>query len=191
MNQTVLEKLLRIDKQNIHLLMPIMGLIQESIFAKNDIFIQEGSYKNKVGYVLEGNLISIKYINEKEVVHNFFTANSWIGNIEGYNDDKNSASIKCVDSCKIAWIDSKILKAEFIKEPKLKIFELHFFTKVISIASHQLINFKSMTPMERFQNLITERPKVFKYFSNYHIASYLGVSPETLSRLKNRDKSIS
>ncbi len=186
MNQKVLEELQLIDQQNIHLLFPLFQLIQEDAFSKGDFFIKEGAYQNKVGYVLEGNLISTKHVNDKEVVHNFFTQNSWIGDIDGYNGNKNSTSLKCTDPCSILWMDSAVLRAEFIKEPRLKVYELHFFAKVINNASCQLLNFKSMAPIERYQNLITERPEVFKFFSHYYIASYLGVSRETLSRLKKR-----
>lgn len=186
MNAQILEELIKIDQKNAHLLLDIAPSIKEGILLKGDTFIKEGSFINKVGYVLEGNLISIKHTNNKDVVCNFHTTGSWIGNIDGYNDGKNSASIVSVGISKVAWIETVVLKREFLKEPKLKNFELKFFTKVICSTTGQLIDFKSLAPIDRYQKLITERPELIKNFSNYHIASYLGVSPETLSRIKNR-----
>lgn len=44
----------------------------------------------------------------------------------------------------------------------------------------------SSSPEERYENLLNARPEIFELVPLYHIASYLGVKPESLSRIRNR-----
>jgi hypothetical protein len=46
----------------------------------------------------------------------------------------------------------------------------------------------SETVGERYERLLEEYPRIFKQIKSYHIASYLGVAPQTLSKLKNESR---
>lgn len=47
-------------------------------------------------------------------------------------------------------------------------------------------NFHSSSPEERYDNFLKTRPELFELVPLYHIASYLGVKPESLSRIRSR-----
>jgi CRP-like cAMP-binding protein len=161
------------------------------IYLKDDFFIKENSMSNKVGIVTEGALLSCQYINEKEVVNNFFIEEGWIGNIDGYYGLKNTASIISCTSSKVAWMDSVTIRNILKENEELKKIEERIIHSIICNSSNQNQDFKSLSPLERYQKLMQEKPFIFQRFSNIHIASYLGVSPETLSRIKGRNKDIS
>lgn len=44
----------------------------------------------------------------------------------------------------------------------------------------------SVNPEERFKNLMEEHPKIFKRIPLRYVASYLGITPETLSRYRTK-----
>ena len=51
----------------------------------------------------------------------------------------------------------------------------------------QAVNtYHSSSPEERYHHLLATRPAIFELVPLYHIASYLGVKPESLSRIRNR-----
>jgi CRP-like cAMP-binding protein len=50
----------------------------------------------------------------------------------------------------------------------------------------ELVSFIRDTPEERYQRLLTERPHIVRRVQQHYIASYLGVSPVHLSRIKNK-----
>jgi hypothetical protein len=52
----------------------------------------------------------------------------------------------------------------------------------------RVISLMSETVGERYERLLEEYPLIFKQVKSYHIASYLGVAPQTLSKLKNESK---
>ena len=188
MEINIFKALYKMNPNKAFLMSDLDGFINTTILKKGQFFLEENNTENKVGYIIEGSLLSLKYINDKEIVNNFFTTNNWIGNMDGYNFGKNSASILCVKNSKIAWIDSLRLKTFFIENPDLKSFELDMALNIMNKNHDQLLKFKSYLPIERYNLLIEDRPEIFKYFSNIHIASFLGISPETLSRLKKRSQ---
>jgi len=52
----------------------------------------------------------------------------------------------------------------------------------------RVISLMSETVGERYERLLEEYPRIFKQVKSYHIASYLGVAPQTLSKLKNESR---
>lgn len=46
----------------------------------------------------------------------------------------------------------------------------------------------SETAAQRYARLLDEYPYIFKQVKSYHVASYLGVAPQTLSKLKNESR---
>jgi len=46
----------------------------------------------------------------------------------------------------------------------------------------------SETAKERYERLLDEYPLIHRQVKSYHIASYLGVAPQTLSKLRNESK---
>jgi len=52
----------------------------------------------------------------------------------------------------------------------------------------RVISLMSETVGERYERLLEEYPLIFKQVKSYHIASYLGVAPQTLSKLKNESR---
>ena len=52
----------------------------------------------------------------------------------------------------------------------------------------RVISLMSETVGERYERLLEEYPRIFKQIKSYHFASYLGVAPQTLSKLKNESR---
>ncbi len=52
----------------------------------------------------------------------------------------------------------------------------------------RVLSLMSETAAERYRRLLDEYPFIFKQVKSYHIASYLGIAPQTLSKLKNESR---
>ena len=58
--------------------------------------------------------------------------------------------------------------------------------KILGASQEKLTDFKKSTPKSRYLNLLKERPDLLNRVPQYQLASYLGIKPETLSRIRNR-----
>ena len=52
----------------------------------------------------------------------------------------------------------------------------------------RVISLMSENVAEKYERLLDEYPSIFKHVKSYHIASFLGVAPQTLSKLKNESR---
>ncbi len=52
----------------------------------------------------------------------------------------------------------------------------------------RVISLMSETVAEKYERLLEEYPSIFDHVKSYHIASYLGIAPQTLSKLKNESR---
>ncbi|MFK7812087.1 MAG: hypothetical protein AB8B59_06310 [Maribacter sp.] len=64
-------------------------------------------------------------------------------------------------------------------------FYLGILKEIISIFSHRINTIVSLTPRERYIDLIQWNPKYLKSTFDKHIDSFLGVTPLTMHRIKN------
>jgi CRP-like cAMP-binding protein len=78
-----------------------------------------------------------------------------------------------------------------LKNEKLMSFYLSFLQEVILSFSHRINTFVAMTPKERYLDLIRWNPKYLKSTFDKHIASFLGVTPLTMHRIKKTSQEIS
>ena len=58
--------------------------------------------------------------------------------------------------------------------------------KAFSHKQHQFDSFKIANPEERYKQLLEDRPQLLQRVPQYQIASYLGITPQSLSRLRRR-----
>lgn len=61
-----------------------------------------------------------------------------------------------------------------------------FNAKMLIGMSRRQVESRSYTAEERFERLMGQSPRLFQLVSQRHIASYLGMTPETLSRLRKK-----
>lgn len=70
------------------------------------------------------------------------------------------------------------------KSSVLQQFSQRLMVEYIKNATDRIYNLKFQTPKERYNTLLSEFPAIFLQAPLGHIASYLGITPETLSRLR-------
>ena len=185
----VLEKELReiagLKEEEIGLYMSL--LVRKSI-AKKDHFLMAGDVSTSVAYVNKGCLR--RYIldsHSKETILNFALEDYWIGDLESLITQKPTIYyVQALEKSELLLLSRKNLFRANEELPKFKKFHddkvqrNHYFAlKRLSIA-------KSATPEEKYLSLIKEQPKLFQRIPQHYIASYLGIEPESLSRLRKR-----
>jgi len=155
---------------------------------KGEYFIKKGQYAKEIAF-LESGIVRAYYINNeaKEYNKTFFSAPSIIGSYASLiSKQKNEVAQQALTDCKI-W------KASFHKIEKLSEgnYEIERLRRMIA-ESYFLSNEKKEIEMalldaeKRYQILQKEYPGIELEIPQYHIASYLGISPTQLSRIRNK-----
>ena len=161
---------------------------REIVIKKKDFYLKEGSITKAKAYVKKGcgrSFIIDK--NGKEHITNFLFEDWWLGDFESYySGNPGKSNQQAIEDLEVF----EITKEDFIKMeneiPKLKKWyeikkEKHSFALI-----NQLYEVKTSTCEERYLHLVTKHPQVFQRVPLQYIASYLGIEPQSLSRMRKR-----
>ncbi len=143
-------------------------------------------------FVLEGCLRT--YLIDslgKEHTIQFGVENWWVSDyIAYYKEVPSIFNIECLEDC-------KLLKVS--KEKLMLLFESHhnverYFRKQLENAfvafQTRILSSLNLSAEERYQSFITTYPDIEQRVKNYQIASYLGITPESLSRIRKQKSNI-
>lgn len=147
-------------------------LIQESDLVQNDYFVIKG-------------LLRAYYINEegKEHIMQFAMEDWWITDYQAYfNETKASLNIDCIETTEVLCLS--LYNREKLCADMHKI--EHFFRKKSNSGyvalQRRILSLLNSNAKERYEQLLQQYPALFQRVPKTLIASYLGVSRETLSR---------
>lgn len=152
---------------------------------KREFLIREGKAVNQVFYVLAG-LLKLTYRDElgKEAIVSFAMEDWWESDYQAfYAKTKATLSLQCLENTEVFCITLDDYRKLCGGLQKME----HFFLEKANrghIASQQrIISFLTLSARERYERLLKIYPSLLQRVPKSLIASYLGVSRETLSRL--------
>ena len=145
----------------------------------------EGSVCNFIGVVTSGILRSYIRNNDEEFNNDFYPENSFVSAYTSYlTQMPTNCNIQALTDVELNYLTydqfNKLIAgdSDFLKLGKY-ISDNYFIRKCKRETS-----FLKNTASERLENLYTIYPGIEQQVSQYHIASYLGIKPESLSRIK-------
>lgn len=167
----------------------IEALIKHNIikhFNKNDILLKEGQYAKECYFVLKGCLRSYYLHNEDEKTTDFFIENEAITPVSYTTNKPSKYFISCIEDS-IVTIGNKKLTTELLsKHPEINQLFININEEQLASSRESLDSYINLSPEDRFKKLVDERPDLIQRVPQYHLASYLGIKPQSLSRIKKR-----
>ncbi|WP_258105499.1 Crp/Fnr family transcriptional regulator [Marinoscillum sp. MHG1-6] len=160
---------------------------------KGTVLLKAGQRSNEVLFVLKGCIRTYYIIDGEEKSTAFYTEMEGLTPHCVMNKEPSEYYISCVEDS-ILTVSNPDMEAEvFAKFPKFET-----LCRVLSeeLLAKQQINFdqfKTSSPEQRYLNLLHKRPDLIQRVPQHQLASYLGIKPQSLSRLRARivDKSKS
>lgn len=160
--------------------------MRQEVPAKT-ILLQEGKISRTMFFIEKGCLRTWVNANGKDITTQFFFEGDKVSSIESFRTNQPSLySIESIEPCILQTISQKDFHSllENSSEMKEEIQE-HLFRRLIQ--SQQLFfSFLKNTPQQRYQELIEHQPQIIKRIPQHYIASYLGITSVSLSRIRNR-----
>jgi len=165
----------------------IASYFYEESIEKNEFYLKEDSYCNKLSLILNGHLRIYKITdNGKEITQWISVGGDFItdlsGLIFGTTSDRNIQALSEVNLYTIERRDYEKLGSIVPKWDKL---EKLFIAKCFVTLENRVFSFLSMDSTQRYEHLFSYNPALFNEVPLQYLASMLGMSPETLSRIRS------
>jgi len=153
---------------------------------KGEIIIKEKSLRKIQIFVVSGCLRSY-YKTEKGKEHTlqFAIKNWWIGDyITMFNNKASVMTIESLSHSKVILFEQKELANLYDKYPQLAIVQRKGLQNRIAALQKRILGLLTLTAKEKYQKFVEEYELFEKVIPNYQIASFLGITPESLSRVR-------
>ncbi|MEP0214505.1 MAG: Crp/Fnr family transcriptional regulator [Cellulophaga sp.] len=156
-------------------------------YKKNEFLIQEGEDVNHCYFVISGLLkLVFNDANGKQHIVSFAMEDWWESDFLAYFEQtKAKMSLQCVEDTEVYSISLKNYYKLSSKMPKIERFFLKKSHSGHIASQNRILSFLTSNAKERYVQLLKQQPILFQRVPKTLLASYLGVSRETLSRLSS------
>jgi len=179
------ERLIPLNKEEKEL---VTEKFHPRLYRKRQFVLQEGDICTQFNFVVRGCLRMYK-IDEQGVIHilQFATENYWILDLGSFHGEKPSElNIDAIEDTMVLQISHKDLISLYLQASKFdRIFRVLTENSFVGLQKRLLQNISS-TAEERYQSFLDAYPHLVNRLSQTQVASFLGITPEFLSRLRNR-----
>ncbi len=154
------------------------------------VLIKEGEIAKKAFLIEKGCVRAWVNNNGTDVTFQFFFENEAVSSSESFRKNIPSLfNIETIEPCILHWIHKK--NWEMVMEDVSRVHDIR--DKAINASFErqhqylrQLISFIIDSPEQRYLNLLREKPHIIQRVPLQYIATYLGVTPVSLSRIRKR-----
>ncbi|HAO08936.1 MAG TPA: Crp/Fnr family transcriptional regulator [Chryseobacterium sp.] len=185
------EKLINIVKSIIGLTPKEVECIQllwkKKSIKKGDFFLSEGKVCKEVGFIVKG--VMRYYINHdgEDKTYAFAQENNFVCNYESFIPQTPSTKIiQALEDCEILHISYADLQTLYKSIRHGERFGRLIIEQVFIHTLQDLSSFYTDTPELRYEKFLKKHADLQQRISQYHIASYVGVKPQSLSRIRKR-----
>jgi len=170
----------------------LMEIILEKKLVKGEIVLSDNSMKKEHIFVASGCLRSFyRAENGKEHTVQFAIKNWWISDyITLYTNNKSVVSIESLSHSKIFVIDKSKLEQLFNEHPQFEVFQRKNFERRIATLQRRILSLLTLSAAEKYEQFISDYAAFEKVIPNFQIASFLGITPESLSRIRKERTKI-
>ena len=158
------------------------------LLPRGSFYLKAGNTSKQKAYINKGCTRTFT-VDEKEREHIMFFSfeDWWIADFESYYTQQPAKQyIQAMEDCELLCIPKYDLDKLEDHIPKLKALFEEKRQKMIFATMTNLNEVKSLTPEERYLNLVKKHPHIFQRIPLHYIASYLDIEPPSLSRLRSR-----
>ena len=186
------EELLKIMAQNVTLSHSDEDLCRKYfepvIFPKNRIIEEEGKIPKHLYYIVSGFVRLFHYKDNGDEVTTHI--NCPPGFITSYfhfiNQTKSNENLECITECELLRITKVNLDLLTQKSTTFKDFSILVFQQSLAYHENRSKELATLTAEQRYQKLIQDYPHILHNVPLQYIASFLGMNPKSLSRIRRQ-----
>lgn len=164
----------------------LFSISKERAVPKGEALIRQGQAVTKTFFVTDGCLRSYCIDkNGKEHTLQFAIKDWWISDfIAIFNNELATLTVECIKDSNIIEFSAQKLDGIHALFPEFEAFQRKNLERHVVSLHKRILNQLQLTAPERYDLFLEQYPDIEQYTPNYHIASYLGITQQSLSRIR-------
>jgi CRP-like cAMP-binding protein len=155
-------------------------------FKKGTVLLREGQTTNKNFFVLKGCIRVYYLLDGEEKTTSFYTEMEGIAPHCVLSKTPSTYYIGCVEDSILVISDDETSAKMNAQFPKFETICRMLSEELLAKQQIDFDAFKTSSPEERYRHLLENRPDLIQRVPQHQLASYLGIQPQSLSRLRAR-----
>lgn len=161
--------------------------VSEQVYQKKDMIFEAGKVARELYFVSKGCVRLFYWVDGVDKTAFFYTEGQFICAGESFNFGVPAReNYQAVEETELIVFTKSCIDALIKEIPRLEIIARIAVENELIKSQKVIASFITQSPEERYKSLFDEQKELFQRVPQQYIASYLGVSPETLSRIKKR-----
>lgn len=164
-------------------------IIQSTIiknYKKGTVLLRQGELSNESYFVLKGCLRSYLITNGDDKTLEFYTEEQPLLPMSYGKGTPSEQYLECIEDSVLTVNTPEHEKEMFLKYPQFESICRIMTEVMMANFQESLVNYKLTNAEERYLFILKNRPDLIQRVPLYQLASYLGIKPESLSRLRKR-----
>jgi CRP-like cAMP-binding protein len=154
---------------------------------RKEFLLKEGEVCKFTSFILKGCLRYFYNVEGEEHTGQFFFENSWYTDYESFlTGQPSSQNIDALEPTELLLIQKQDLEKLYVENPKIERFGRLMAENAYLGVRKKNESLLNLSPEDRYLKLLKERPKVIERVPQHYIASFLGLQPQSLSRIRKR-----
>ena len=161
------------------------SFLVEDFIEKGDYFLRIGEVSRHVAYITSGLVMHYKTYDGMDIPLEFSPEGEWVAYLKSFTAGTPAdVAIKALEDTKVLTLSSGKLQELFQLNPKFMAIK-NFYTELsfMNTAQHGA-DLAMLDGKDRYYKFMKEKPGLVNRVPQYHIAAYLGIKPQSLSRIR-------
>jgi CRP-like cAMP-binding protein len=165
----------------------IKSCFKPFFLAKGAFYLRAGEINKHVGFLDKGLVRYFVYKNEEESTFEFTKEGEFIADYQSFNNLSASLqNIQAIEDCELLIINYPDVQTIFNTTKNGNLIGRHIIEHRFDVMVSRLLALYMQTPEERYKSFVDHYADLTQRIPQYLIASFVGVQPQSLSRIRKR-----
>lgn len=163
------------------------GMLSKKYLPKGRFLLEAGEVCSHVAFINKGHFRSFSMVQDDEVTYNFFFDGNFITDYPSFLSRQPSTEThQALEDAELLMLEYNDMQRGYNNSHMWERFGRLIAEFIIVGIAQRNRSLLFMSPEERYLDLMKTRPKVIANIPQQYIATYLGIQPESLSRIRKR-----
>jgi CRP-like cAMP-binding protein len=165
----------------------LAAAVRRRTIAKGEHLLREGDVPGEIWFIVRGLVRYYYLVDGEERTGQFFDTGDLFGDVAGFATGQAAVqSFDALEPSEVLALPRGAVLAAYDADHAMERFGRRMIERGFAGSQRRTANLLRLSPEDLYRRLVQDRPEVARRVPQYVVASYLGITPEALSRIRRR-----